>query len=269
MGTDEKQKPEPDGDGFDAFLRRAVEGCDEIHVGQHGAQLIQQLGGKLDPSPPPMNEEEKLDAVFAALRADAKDRSKHLPPRLREALPAIEGLHNQALDAALFGLNGAAITLAAILVEFVLKHCCFITECGGYPNYSAEAWSKYEDKGMTLHPAAERACALGLITAAERDELIRFKETIRNPYGHYNIGKITEGVVFGQVKVVDFESRTVELRDIPAKDSPVLQPRAKDHVDAADVWKVLWFADMVTRTLLERMHERLRGDDPGGEPIVM
>lgn len=241
---------------FDEFLRSLADGCDELHCGPNGAELIQRLGGKLDPPGPSKTAEQRLDELFERRRVAAHTLLGALPSRLRESVPPIEALHDEMIECALFGLNGAAISLSGIFVEFVLKHACFITERGGYRNYDADAWAMFEGPRSTLGPVIERAYELELIDDHQKAELTRFKDTIRNPYNHYNIQKITSTVVFEKVKVIDLVKQTHELRDIAVRDDPVLQPSAKRHVDAAEVRQTLRFADEVARVLLDKLHTR-------------
>jgi hypothetical protein len=143
---------------------------------------------------------------------------------------------------------GAAITLSGILVEFVLKHCTYVREAGGYTHYDSKHWDEFEQ--MTFGPAIKRAAKAGLLNPTQIADLDRFKNLVRNPYNHYNIRKITASAVWGKVQVFKLDTSDVEERTIAAKDDPVIQAQAKPLVDQRDILRIFGFADAVTRALL-------------------
>ncbi|MCX5855637.1 MAG: hypothetical protein NTZ24_13885 [Deltaproteobacteria bacterium] len=83
--------------------------------------------------------------------------------------------------------------MSAILIEFVLKHTTFIKEAGGYQNADTRDWDQFEN--MELVHAINRAKRAGVLDAEMAKRLDSFRNTIRNPYSHYNIKKITYGVI--------------------------------------------------------------------------
>jgi hypothetical protein len=208
-------------------------------------QLVKQ-GVKFDPAPK-RTLEESIDLLFSMSKQHAVDRAKQLP-----AFPqmpfAVASLYEEIITCIIFGVYGAAITLSAILVEFVLKHCTYIREAGGYAHYDPKHWDEFEQ--IPFAPAIKRAAKAGLINPTQIADLKRFKDVVRNPYNHYNIRKITASVVWGKVQVVKLDTGDVEERTIAAKDDPVIQAQAKPLVDQRDVFRIFGFADAVTRALL-------------------
>ena len=174
-------------------------------------------------------------------------------PSLPQGLPpVVQALYQEIRECIFFGLNGAAITMSAILIEFVLKHTAFIKDAGSYEKANPQDWDQFEN--MELGPAISRAKRAGLLDAKMAKRLHSFRETIRNPYSHFNIKKITFGVVVGKVKRVDITTGAVTEIDMAAKDHPTIQAQVKPWVDENNVLMVFAFADEVVKYLLSQIH---------------
>jgi hypothetical protein len=208
-------------------------------------QLLKQ-GVKFD-SAPKRTLEESIDLLFSTSKEYAVDRAKLLPP-FPQMPYAVASLYGEIITCIIFGVYGAAITLSGIFVEFVLKHCTYIREAGGYANYDPKHWDEFEQ--ITFGPAIRRAAKAGLLNEAQISDLNRFKDVVRNPYNHYNIRKITASVVWDKVQVVKLDTGAVDEKRIAAKDDPVIQAQAKPLVDQSQVLRIFGFADAVTRALL-------------------
>ena len=195
--------------------------------------------------------EETIDTLYELRKRGAVGRAGNLPNPPNLAAPSVSTLYNEIRDCIIFGLNGAAITLAGILVEYSLKFTTRVKEMGGYANYDPEIWDQFES--ITLARAITRAKKAGLIDEEEETDLVSFKDTVRNPYNHYNIRKITSNVVAGKVKMMNLETGEVEEKDIAARDDPVIQAQAKPYVDAQFVDRVFVFADATVKLLFGRI----------------
>jgi hypothetical protein len=172
----------------------------------------------------------------------------------------VASLYGEIITCIIFGVYGAAITLSGILVEFVLKHCTYLREAGGYAHYDPKPWGEFEQ--MTFGPAIKRAAKAGLVNPTQIADLNRFKNVVRNPYNHYNIGKITASVVWERVQVVKLYTGAVEEKTIAAKDDPISQAHAKPFVDQAQVLRIFGFADAVTRALLALVEPEKPAESP-------
>lgn len=192
-----------------------------------------------------------IDKLFEERKENAYLKVKMFPPLPEEVQPAIQALYQEIRECIFFGLNGAAITMSSILIEFMLKHAIFIKEAGGYQKADPEKWDEFEK--MQLSPAINRAKRVGLLDSEMAKRLHSFRETIRNPYNHFNIKKITQNVVAEKVKRLDTETGEVKEIDIPAKDSPMIQAQAKPIVDEHYVLSVFYFADEVVKYLLPQI----------------
>ena len=192
-----------------------------------------------------------IDKLFEERKENALQKLKELPPLPEGVQPAIQALYQEIRECIFFGLNGSAITMSSILIEFMLKHATFIKEAGGYQKADPEKWDEFEK--MELSPAINRAKKVGLLDSKMAKRLHSFRVTIRNPYNHFNIKKITQNVVAEKVKRLDIKTGEVKEIDIPAKDSPMIQAQAKPIVDEHYVLSVFYFADEVVKYLLPQI----------------
>lgn len=215
---------------------------DTIIINPETLEELKRSGVPFDPIPPPT-----IDQLFEQRKQNAFLKLRQLPSLPQELPPAVQALYQEIRECIFFGLNGAAITIASILIEFVLKHTTFVKEAGGYQNTDPQKWDQFES--MEFAPAINRAKRAGLINAKMAKRLHSFRETIRNPYNHYNIKKITEHVVAQKVKQVDVKTGEVQEVDLPAKDYPIIQAQAKPIVDEHHVMDVFYFADEVVKYL--------------------
>lgn len=181
-----------------------------------------------------------------------KDEEVRIEGIINNVSPAILSIYNEIIQCMHFGLHGAAITLSSILVEFTLKYATYITEMGGFKNYNTEKWDEFEN--IAFDAAIKRAVKAGLINKEQKIKLKSFKDTIRNPYSHYNIRKITKSVIWENVKVLNIESKRIDIMNIAAEDNPVIQAQAKPCVDRYLVSKVFSFADRIVTHLLRKIN---------------
>jgi hypothetical protein len=163
---------------IESILSKLAAESDRIVLNPADFEQLLKQGIAFD-QPPKRTLEERIDLLFSNKKQHALDRAKQLPP-MPQMPPAVASLYNEIVTCIIFGLDGAAITLSGILVEFVLKHCTYISEVGGYEHYDPEHWDEFEK--ITLDPAIKRAAKTGLINATQTAELNLCKDAVRNPY---------------------------------------------------------------------------------------
>lgn len=219
---------------------------DRIMVNPNDLEQLEKQGVPLEVIPAPT-----IDKLFEKRKENAFLKAKELPPLPEGLPPSIQALYQEIRECIFFGLNGAAITMSSILIEFVLKHATFIKEAGSYKKADSKKWDEFEE--MELSPAINRAKKIGLLDSGMTKRLHSFRATIRNPYNHYNIKKITQNVVAEKVKRLDIKTGEVKEIDIAAKDSPMIQAQAKPIVDEYYVLAVFCFADEVVKYLLPQI----------------
>jgi len=218
------------------------------------------------PKPRELTLEESIDVIFSEDRKQrALANAKTLPQPPQIPVPSIQSLYNEIREAIILGLNGAAITLSGILVEHALKYATFKIEMGGFAQYDAAKADEFER--FTLGPAIDRAAKAGLLTAEDVDKLRFFKDTYRNPYNHYNLKKITSGYKIEGLRDVNTKTGEVHIRDVYAKDDPVIQAQAKPRADADNVLDVFTFADSVVKTLWIRLNQMSEKSASGASQV--
>ena len=210
---------------------------------------LKKQGVSFDESPM-LTAEEAISKLFEERKEAAMKLIEKLPDSPNIASPAIKSLYNEIGQCILFGLNGAAITLSGILVEFILKFAAYKVEMGGFAKYDSKLWDEFEK--LDFGKAIWRANKARLLTKEERKKLEQFKNQYRNPYNHYNIKRITEEY-FGMVKRLNLETLEVEEFVVHAKDNPVIQAQVKPLADAESVFAVFAFADSAVKLMFEKI----------------
>jgi hypothetical protein len=239
-----------------ALINELAEEADVIISSPATRERLEREGIIQFQEPPKRTIKEALDLLFDKRKQAALDVVKQLPEPPVGISAAIGSLYNEIRECMIFGLNGAAITLSGILVEFVLKYAAFKCEMGGFANYDAKKWDEFEK--LDFSKSIGRASKVGLLSKENKKQLNNFKDRCRNPYNHYNIKKITDSVVAERVRIVNLKTNEVEERDIAAKDDPVIQAQAKPFVDARSVLDVFQFADSAVKALLEKTADKIR-----------
>lgn len=207
---------------------------------------LSEMGLKLD-KPEEETADSYINRIFEARKRTAKEVIGKLPVRPNIPLPPILSLYDEISECILFGLNGAAISLSAVLVEFAIKHA-IVDHNRTTEIYDKAEWSRVEKK--ELGPIIGEAEKLGLFNEEDIKKLIHFKNTIRNPYLHYNIKEITKDVIMQEAFAYNTETNKVEkMYNLRAEDNPFLWELGKRRVDEDEVLGVFKFADYVVRTL--------------------
>lgn len=208
-------------------------------------QLI-KAGLKLDEQKP-ITDEEYIDQLFAGRQEKAKKLIKQLPAPPQIALPPLTSLYAEIRECILFGLNGAAITLLAILVEFAIKHA-IVDHTKGVEVYDKGEWDRIEAR--ELGKVIDEAAKLKLFEPDEIEQLKTFKNKVRNPYLHYNIKKITTGAVMPEVSGYNTKTKKIEKQyNLKAEDNPFLWQLAKKRIDEETVLNYFQFADSIVKRL--------------------
>jgi hypothetical protein len=217
-----------------------------IIVNPKTLEEMRRAGVPLDTIPAPT-----IEQLFDAKKKIALMKIDQLPSLPQGLPPAVQALYQEIRECIFFGLNGAAITMSAILIEYVLKHTAFIKEAGSYEKANPQDWDQFEN--MELSPVINRAKRAGVLDDMMAKRLHSFRETIRNPYSHFNIKKITYDIVAEKVKQVDTTTGAISEVDMAAKDNPMIQAQVKPWVDEHYVLAVFAFADEVVKYLLNQI----------------
>src|SRR4030042_2566887 len=108
---------------------------DTIIINPETLEELKRSGVPFDTVPPPT-----IDQLFEQRKQNAFLKLRQLPSLPQGLPPAVQALYQEIRECIFFGLNGAAITIASILIEFVLKHTTFVKEAGGYQSTDPQKW---------------------------------------------------------------------------------------------------------------------------------
>lgn len=232
---------------IDDFLSGLVKGSTHIISSPKTIQALQAKGVKFD-KPVIKTTDQFIDELFEQRKKIALSNIGEFPRAPQIAIPTIGFLYDEIRECILFGLNGAAISLSAVLVEFSLKHA--IVKKKSKELYDKSEWGRIEN--IELGPTIKKARELDIIDDKAKEALISFKNTIRNPYLHYNIKRITKDVAANKVKKVNINTKEVEEKNMLAKDNPILWGFAKKFVDRERVLDIFVFTDKFVKLLFEK-----------------
>ncbi len=232
------------------LLTSLVKGSTHIIASPDTIREAIKQGVKFD-KPTKKSTEELISDLFESRKKQALKLKIYTKfPDIPEiATPTISSLYDEIRECILLGLNGAAISLSAILIEFALKYA--IVKFNKGKAYDKKEWDRIEN--IELGEAIIEAKKLGILNDVWVELLDDFKDKLRNPYLHYNIKKITENVVAGKTKRFDIKTQKTTEEDILAKDNPVVWALAKKFVDREYVLNAFGFAD----TLIKYLHMKL------------
>jgi hypothetical protein len=206
---------------------------------------------KICPDPTP----EELKKLFDSRYKRALEIVERVPSFIA-LQPAIQQLYSEIRECILFGVNGAAITLCGILVEFVLKYVSYYWDTPESDIvFDAEKWDQIVENTQ-FGDAIIQANKLGIIDDIEASELRKFKDEVRNRYNHYNIRKLAENVMCEKVKKLDMHTGTVEEMDIPAHSNPVFFSIVKPWLDNKIISTIFSTTYNNVSVLLVRLNER-------------
>ena len=117
MAKSSKDKNQDINELFSAYAANAT----QFIASTSGLEKMTEMGLKLD-RPKQETNEEYISRIFKEREAVANEVINKLPLKPNIPLPPILSLYDEISECILFGLNGAAISLSAILVEFAIKH---------------------------------------------------------------------------------------------------------------------------------------------------
>ena len=231
---------------IEKIMGELSKGSDRIIVNPGTLEGLKKQGIPFDIVPSPT-----ISELFEQRKEKAYILAPRLPSLPHGLPPIIQALYQEIRECIFFGLYGAAITMSSILIEYVIKHTTFIKESGGYKDADPQKWDEFED--MELATAINRAKRAGLLDSKMAKRLHSFRITIRNPYNHYNIKKITRNVVAKKVRRLDLNTGEIKEIDIEAQDSPTIQAQAKPVMDEHHVLPVFYFADEMVKYFLPKI----------------
>lgn len=235
---------------INSLLSELANGATHIISSPDTIEQLQKHGFPFD-KPKHRTLEEVVDDLFSQRKSGALTNISKFPSAPNIAIPVVGFLYDEIRECILFGLYGAAISLSAVLIEFSLKEAIVRKKHG--KTYNQAEWDRIE--GIEFGKTITEAKNDGVIDDEMEKALISFKNTIRNPYLHYNIKKITKNVAANKIQKIDIKTGKVEELDLLAKDNPIVWGFAKRFVDREMVFNVFTFVDRVVKYLFEDRHK--------------
>lgn len=200
-----------------------------------------------------LSKEEYVDMRFEESKKEAFERIKDIPSLPTFIYdPLILSLHQEIFDSIMFGLYNSAIVLCGGLIEYAIKEVINVFESRGFCNHNTDIEDKLEE--ADFYKAITWAKRISIISQEEENQLLDFKNKIRNPYHHLNSKKITRDCSAIGVKVIKLNSDAIETININAEDSPVIRPHAKLYMDKALAKSVFIFVDSFIKVLFRRIY---------------
>lgn len=156
---------------------------------------------------------EYLNKLFDEKRKIADDIIGNFPAISEKlANASVKSLYEEVRECYALGLFGATITLSVILLELSFKYKIFSEREKSDPS---ARWEEIEKLDFTA--SVKNLKNLGKITEPEKKELDKFNTEIRNPYIHYNLRKLVNGVFVEKMPMIDTatgEIKTLENVDV-------------------------------------------------------
>lgn len=182
--------------------------------------------------------ENYLDDLFKEKRKKASELIKKLP-LLDEKLGSATALalYNEFRECFVLGVNGAAITLAIVLLDYASKHKLFLEKKKTNPN---AGWSSVE--GLQLGETIKQLREAGVVNEEELAQLLTFNSKIRNSYMHYKIQELIKDMVILEIPSFNIYTGEVTLhKNVDVKTMPHLWFSAKKKRDAETVAEISAF----------------------------
>jgi len=246
-------------DSIHALVYRALRGSQLVLASPETVARAIEKGEPIT-AVPELPTEVALDRLFENRRKKAQAVAPNLLPCPVDDAPILY-LYDQIRECILFGLNGTALVLCGILVEYALKVAVFNTETGSTSPFDPGAWEKYEN--ITLSDAITRAKRADLIDDAQERQLRGFARNLRNRHSHFNIQKVTEGFVFLNVEETNIETGETRTTELSASETPTLQIIAKEKLDDVIVLDVFGYCNDVVGFLLATSRSSQAQAPPG------
>lgn len=195
--------------------------------------------------------QEYLDKLFAEKRKMADELIQKLP-HLDDSIAnsSVSALYEELKETFAFGISGASIILAILLLDLAAKFRLHKENLKDNPQAS---WKPIED--LHLKEVILKLREHNAITEDEEKELLEFNKKIRNNYLHYNIQKLIKGMILGELKGVNVNTGEVTIeKNVNPTEKPFLWFSAKRVLDKETVVErvafcISWVNKFLKKTL--------------------
>jgi len=190
---------------------------------------------------------EYLDNLFAKRRAMAGANITKLP-MLEESVSnaTVTALYEEMKECFILGIPGAAIILALILLELSLKYKIYRERLKQDPNCR---WDDIE--ALDFRASVVNLRKRQVLSRADKIQLDKFNDSVRNMYIHYKIKEIIDGTIAAELPEFNVATgKVVVHKDVDATKYPSIWFSAKRAVDRARIIEITSFSvDWVNKLL--------------------
>jgi len=157
---------------------------------------------------------EELELIAKEITKDASENYERIRYIFKNeyVLPEIDPLRNEICICIVFSLYQAAITLTNHLLEKYLKVALIYSDTKdkikpeNVETIFKTSVDNYSSEG--LNSTINACCSKGIITKDQKKDLLRFKDTIRDPFSHADMKKIFNEITINtQIGKIDYADK--------------------------------------------------------------
>ena len=179
--------------------------------------------------------EEYLDNLFKKKRAVALQLVTPMP-MMRDNIGSaiLHSIFEEMRDSLALGMFPSAIMHSILLLEYAMR--VRVYQERKKTNPKAE-WKHIA--GLLIKPLSTALLKAGVIDKNQKADLIKFNESIRNPYMHINIYELTKDITLDATSVDIVKEEVKIMKNLPVTDHPYLWFAGKKKYDAMNVLPIM------------------------------
>jgi len=191
--------------------------------------------------------EEYLQKLVVERQKEALARLKRLPKIDSSIADAvINEIYEEIRSSYALGFFTSSIANSIFLLEYSMRSALFTVRIKNDPKYE---WIKLEN--MTMKKLIAQLKKASVLNESDSKMLINFNDTLRDPYLHINIRKLSEEIVISELPSVNVATGVINImRDVKASEHRFLWFSAKRFFDKSTVDQVINFCISWTNKLL-------------------
>ncbi len=157
-------------------------------------------------------------------------------PKMKDDLDSaiLHSIYEEIRDSLALGMFPSAIIHSILLLEYAMRIRIYKERKRADPK--AE-WKHVA--GLLINPLAHALLKAGIIDKYQKKDLIKFNESIRNPYMHINIYELTKNIKLDATSVNIVKEEVKIMKDLPVTDYPYLWFAGKKKYDAMNVLPIM------------------------------
>lgn len=172
--------------------------------------------------------EDYIETLFDKKKSEALNLANQLP-RLDETIAdgVISEIFEEVTESHILGIFSASITNAILLLEYAMRTRLYNERFKSNPKTE---WADLEK--LDMDALIKNLFRLKIISENEKNKLVNFSKTFRNPYFHINIHKLTKNMVIERLPGVNINTlEKIEMRNVKVSEHKFLWFAAKRVLD--------------------------------------